>query len=390
VDLKQPDGKYLPSSPTFTADFIEIWQRTILRFTHILQGLVLALYPNEKAARELARVLEGTRGRNLSRDGTLAPEQVWNLARTLARELARARELDGTLAQDVVQDINRALETARERAQGRALALTRARDLNRARSLARSRAMDWTLTQTWELAMNLVQGQDLDLPRARALALNLDAALALDVALVRALEMEMDREAIEFLALAQDLILTCAMIHAQEQIGDGLENIRFILSFLETTASQNHESPWYSLMLSQHIHAAPFLNPDSELLAKFQQEWEQRSASEIAPYQFARFVNLATLLHTFGITLDGTFFEKVLKESANSQAGWSSDSGGMDFVPHVSYLFHRILTHKATAAEQEQFWKLLRTGGAPIEQEWLKLSGLTLLRQTTLDTSPPA
>ena len=115
------------------------------------------------------------------------------------------------------------------------------------------------------------------------------------------------------------------------------------------------------------------LAPRWDLSTRFREQWEGKSDnSEIAPYQSAFFVNLATLLHTFGITSEGTFFDRVLKQSSDPQAG---------FVVRISYLLYRIVADEATEEEQKEFWESLKTGGSPMEREWLEVGGLTLLRE---------
>ncbi len=117
-----------------------------------------------------------------------------------------------------------------------------------------------------------------------------------------------------------------------------------------------------------YLYAASFAKPDNRLFATLRKAWTQRSKDpSIEPYHIAVVVNLMTLLQTFGVSLHNTFFEDVLKESANPQAA---------FVLRVSYLFHQITMNNAKQNEQQEFWDLLSTGGSDLEREWLELSGL--------------
>ncbi|MCZ6677797.1 MAG: NACHT domain-containing protein [Candidatus Poribacteria bacterium] len=385
-----PDRKPLPSSPDFTTDFVSMWPGTIPRFINVLRGLILTLHPDEEKVLDLVQDLDRAGTLNWAQSPEWTPDLAWGRARSLARVLNRAQDVVPDLGQDLETALSLALERAWDRASDGVQFLAQARNLKRAQDLARARARNPALSQTWELALDLVQSeaQELDQTRTYDLAPDLETAMELGLTLARARSREIDREAVQVLALTRDLILACATLHATEQIQESHQSIRFIQRFLETTGGADAESSWYVLTTLQQIHAAPFVNPDSELLTGFEQLWEHRSdAPEIVPYQTAFFVNLATLLHTLGVTLDGLFFEKALAESANSPI-----SLGADLVLRASYLLYLIVAEQATEEEREEFAQLLQTDGPANEREWLELSGLTqmpLPQATPTAENPP-
>ena len=308
------------------------------------------------------------------RDNGLAGTRSWPWARTLARALNKARELtrDEMLGRDLIHDADRVRDLALDRIRSRAFS---GEELSRTLPRARSLVMNHELLPIWNLIQNLSSNPNLDLNLNLNLAQDLDVVLDLIQVLDRARALSLDRKVIELLLLAQELILAWAITHAREIIRNGSKSMGFVQSFLETTASKNHDNPWYIFMISQQINAAVFAKPDDEPFFVLQRQWEQRSDNpDVAFYQCAFFVNLATLFHTFGIMHDGTFFDEVLEESIHPQSC---------FVLRVSYLLYRIMANQATETEQQEFWKSLQTSASPIEQEWLELSGLALLQKET-------
>ncbi|MBI1928460.1 NACHT domain-containing protein [Candidatus Poribacteria bacterium] len=383
--LKQNSLSFTPCKktlivPTFTDDFVRIWQDTI----EIYQVLALNLKWNQESDNALIDAL------NWVLTDAQFETTTWVHIRTLARALflVQAQELNNlnlTQVLDEAQALVRALTLARVKDQILFLNLDQAQV--QARNLVQTLARDLFPVQGLELNPSLIQARDQARDRALILAQAEIHAMGLkvldqkalnlgwDLALVQSLDPDRARDLNSkvLLILARDLALAVALVRAQTEVRDCSQSALFIHDFLRTAASQNLESPWYIFTILQQIHAAAFLKPNSELLTNFQQQWEQRSDNpDILPYQSAFFVNLATLLHTFGISSNDTFFENVLKESARPEMG---------FVLQVSYLLYRIVVDQATEAEQQEFWKLLQTGGSPLEREWLEFSGLTLLRE---------
>ena len=195
--------------------------------------------------------------------------------------------------------------------------------------------------------------QNLDLAQVLASA----QAIALD--LTQALESELDPDVAQ--RRADTLTLVINRFH----------HTSYVVKFLQSLAHRNRERPWYLLMASQKINAASFMNPDSQLLNRFQQLWKERSSSTyLMPAQTTFFINLATLLRVFGMQIHNTFFLEVLRDSAAPKS---------DFLIRLSYLFYQLVAGHASQDEQLEFWKIL-AGGSPLEREWLELSGLTLIR----------
>ena len=383
-----PDLKKTQPEPDFTEDFVAVWESTVPQFINIVRSLILAANPTEGGVVDLVGSLarDVATAQALDRDRTLARDRAQarglKQAKALADKLAQAQDLAGTRNLDLPQALEGVLDTALDRALDRAKILSRARDLGRVRTRARSLAMDRGLDRVWPLALELTENPNDARARVLAQAQELvpELAQALDLALDlnRARGQTMERDAIELINLVQDLTLVYAILQAKELVRNQSQNIQFIQRFLDTTASQNQETSWYLLMISHQIYATSFLNPSSELVGRFQHLWEQRSdVPELVPYQSAFFVNLATLLHAFGISPHDTFLGEALGEGANPQAG---------FVLRISYLLHQILANDAIAEEQDEFWKLLQTdemwkllqtGASATEREWLEESGLT-------------
>jgi hypothetical protein len=178
-----------------------------------------------------------------------------------------------------------------------------------------------------------------------------------------------------YIALARYIALALILANARIDMLDNTQGISFVMNFLQTLGQQDPEHPWYLLTISQQIDAASFIKPDSTLSAAFREHWQRAGSSGVAHYQYAFFVNLATLLHSFGIILEGTFFDEVLTQSSDPQAG---------FALRVSFLLHQIITNKVTQKEKKEFEELLAKGGSEMEREWLELSGLTWLHENIL------
>ncbi|MFC1713068.1 NACHT domain-containing protein [Candidatus Poribacteria bacterium] len=377
-----PDRGKLPDLFTFADDFAKAWRGTIQWFIDICRALFWSW--DQELPRELTEMQAVTRD--------------WVRDRGLARDLARDLDLALARGLDLARDrgLDRALDLALARV--RARALTRARPLDLALDRALARALDRDRDRDRALALNLDRALAQDQDRALALNLDLDRDRDLDRALNlarglnRALDLARDRARgwllsltqelnkaqkpeRPYIALARDIALALALTNARIQMLDDTQNISFMVNFLQTVGQQDSEHPWYLLTVSQQIDAASFIKPDSTLSVAFGEHWEQAVSPDIAPYKRMFFVNLATLLYSFGIILEGTFFDEALNQSSNPQA---------DFVLRVSFLLYRIITDAATQAERKEFGERLEKSGSEMEREWLELSGLTWLHENIL------